>query len=84
MIPETCKNKTIDLYKCTEFPDKWEFDRHIMEDISAVDTTLFRYNDKWWLFTAVDQTDNISGCSTELFLYFTDDLFSGQMGKSPA
>jgi len=83
MIPETSKNKTIDLYKCTEFPDKWEFYRHIMDDISAVDTTLFRYNEKWWLFTAVDQTDNISGCSTELFLYYADDLFSGQWESHP-
>ncbi len=77
MIPETSKNKTIELYKCVDFPYRWEFERNIMENISAVDSTLFRFNNKWWLFTAIDQTANISGCSAELFLYYTDDLFSG-------
>ena len=83
MIPETCKNETIELYKCTEFPDKWEFERNIMENIYAVDTTLFHHNDKWWLFTAVDQTANVSGCSTELFLFFSDDIFSGRWESHP-
>ena len=83
MIPETCKNKTIELYKCIDFPYKWEFDRNIMGNLSAVDTTLFYYNNKWWLFTSLDQTDNISGCSTELFLFFTDDIFSDDWVSHP-
>lgn len=83
MIPETSKNRTIELYRCTDFPYKWEFERNIMENISAVDTTLFRYNNKWWLFTGIDQTPNISGCSTELFLFFTDDIFTGKWTSHP-
>jgi hypothetical protein len=83
MIPETSKNRTIELYKCNRFPDKWEFERNIMENISAVDTTLFQYNNKWWLFTAIDQTANISGCSAELFLFFTDDILSGKWESHP-
>jgi hypothetical protein len=83
MIPETSRNRTIELYKCSGFPDKWEFERNIMKNISAVDTTLFQYNNKWWLFTAVDQTDNISGCSAELFLFFTDDILSGKWESHP-
>jgi hypothetical protein len=77
MIPETSRNKTIELYKCTDFPYKWEFEMNIMENVSAVDSTLFNYNDRWWLFTAMDQTANISGCSAELFLFYADDIFSG-------
>lgn len=83
IIPETSKNKTIELYKCIDFPYKWEFDRNLMENLSAVDTTLFYYNNKWWLFTSLDQTDNISGCSTELFLFFTDDIFSDHWESHP-
>jgi hypothetical protein len=83
MIPETGKNKTIELYKSTGFPYKWEFERNLMENISAVDTTLFFYNNKWWLFTSVDQTGNVSGNSTELFLYFTDNIFSGKWEYHP-
>ncbi len=77
MIPETSKNRTIELYKCIEFPYKWEFEMNMMVNVSAVDSTLFHYNNKWWLFTAMDQTANISGCSAELFLFYADDMFSG-------
>jgi hypothetical protein len=83
MIPETFKNRTIELYKCIDFPYKWEFDRNIMENLSAADTTLFYYNNKWWLFTSLDQTDNISGCGTELFLFFTDNIFSDYWESHP-
>ncbi|MDF1561312.1 MAG: hypothetical protein P1P83_14065, partial [Bacteroidales bacterium] len=78
MIPETSQNRTIELYKCTEFPWKWEFERNIMEDISATDATLFYHEEKWWLFATVDRTNGISGCSTELFLFFSEDPFSGR------
>ena len=83
MIPETCKNRTIELYKCTQFPSEWVFVKNIMENLSAVDTTLFHFNNKWWLFTAIDQTENISGCSVELFLFFTDDILSGKWENHP-
>ena len=83
MIPETGKNQTIELYRCTDFPFKWEFKKNIMENVSAVDSTVFFYNNKWWLFTCLDQTANMSGNSTELFLFFSDDLFSDRWESHP-
>ena len=83
MIPETGKNKTIELYRCTDFPYKWEFVKNIMANVSAVDTTLFFYNNKCWLFTSIDQTGNISGNSTELFLFYSDDIFSDKWKNHP-
>jgi hypothetical protein len=83
MIPETSQNRTIELYKCTEFPWKWEFERNIMEDIAATDTTLIFYEEKWWLFATVDLTNGISGCSTELYLFYSDDPISGRWTSHP-
>jgi hypothetical protein len=83
MIPETSQNKTIELYKCTDFPNKWEFDRNIMENLSAVDSTTFYFDDKWWLFTSIDKTDDKVGASTELFLFFTENLLSGTWKSHP-
>jgi hypothetical protein len=83
MIPETSQNRTIELYKCTEFPWKWEFERNIMEDIAATDTTLFFHEEKWWLFATVDRTNGISGCSTELFLFYSEDPLSGKWTSHP-
>jgi hypothetical protein len=83
MIPETSQNKTIELFKCQDFPYKWEFTKKLMENLSAVDTTLFFHKNKWWLFTSIDETNNISGGSTELFLFFSDDLFSDVWESHP-
>jgi hypothetical protein len=83
MIPETSQDRTIQLFKCDEFPYKWVFAKNIMENICAVDTTLFFHKNKWWLFTCIDESDKNIGCSTELFLYFSDDLFSDEWHSHP-
>ncbi|MBN8655989.1 MAG: hypothetical protein J0M11_09650 [Anaerolineae bacterium] len=53
MLPETKENKTIELYRCKEFPDQWEHFRTIFPSIEAVDTTLHEYKGKWWMFVNV-------------------------------
>ena len=47
MCPETHKKKEIRIYKCLEFPNKWEFHKTLMRDVSAVDTNIFEYNGMW-------------------------------------
>lgn len=83
MIPETGGNRTIDLYKCIDFPGTWIFVKSIMEDVNAVDATLFKYNGKWWLFTVIDEINSSLDGSPELFLYFTDNLLSGTWASHP-
>jgi hypothetical protein len=84
MIPETCANNTIELYCCIDFPYKWEFVINLIEPISAVDSTLFFHDNKWWLFTSVEEKENGSTNYKELFLYFSDDLFSGNWHSHPS
>ena len=76
MIPETSKNKTIELYKCVEFPYNWQFTKNVFEDIVAVDTTLFFYNEIWWMFTSIDETKKSSN-HDELFIFYTNDPING-------
>jgi hypothetical protein len=83
MIPETSGNHTIELYRCKEFPDKWEFVMNLMEDVSAVDTTLFYYENMWWLFTNIDETNGKVNSSDELFLFFSKNLFSDKWERHP-
>jgi hypothetical protein len=83
MIPESCSNRTVDLYRCTQFPCDWEFERNIMEDVRAVDTTLFFYNKRWWLFTVLEEIEGMETCETELFLYYSDDIFKGEWKSHP-
>lgn len=83
MIPDTSQNKTIELYKCNSFPDKWELVKVLMNNIYAADTTLFYTNNKWWLFTSIDETGNNSGYDSELFLFFAEDFMSTEWKAHP-
>jgi hypothetical protein len=82
MIPETSENKTVELYKCDEFPGEWSFVMNLMENIFTVDTTLFFFNNKWWLFTAINETSNFSD-HVELFLYSSYNLFTTEWVPHP-
>ncbi len=83
MIPETMQNRTIGLYRCKKFPYEWEHQMNLMENVTAVDSTLFYHEQKWWLFTSIDETGSWHKPFNELFLFFTDDLFSGQWKPHP-
>lgn len=83
MVPETMQNKTIGLYRCKKFPSEWEHVMNLMENVTAVDSTLFYHEKKWWLFTSIDDTGTLEKPFNELFLFYTDDLFSGQWKHHP-
>jgi hypothetical protein len=82
MVPESAENGTIDLYECIEFPFKWEFKMSLMENVKAVDTTLLFYRGKWWLFTGISENEG-SFPEVELFLYFSDNLFTQNWKPHP-
>ncbi|NQY09674.1 MAG: hypothetical protein HRT71_09195 [Flavobacteriales bacterium] len=58
VIPEGKVNNNIELYKCLQFPFKWELEKVIMDDIAAIDTTVHFENGKYWLFTSVIPISN--------------------------
>ncbi len=82
MIPETAANNSVELYKCIDFPYSWSFQKNIFENIKAVDTTLFQYNNTWWLFTAMDETRKATK-NDELFLYYSEDPISQKWTPHP-
>ena len=75
MIPETASNKTIELYKCIDFPLKWELSKVLMDNVSAVDTTITKKDDKYWLFCNIKENEGASSCE-ELFLFYSESLTS--------
>ncbi len=82
MIPESGSNKTIELYKCVEFPDKWEFQMNLMENVRALDATVLFHNGKWWMFANIVENDGASSWD-ELFLFSSIDLFSNNWQPHP-
>jgi hypothetical protein len=70
MCPETCEIREIRLYKCTDFPLRWSFHKTLIEDVSAVDTNIYFFNDRWWLLTTIDSSD--IGDHSELHVFHSD------------
>ncbi len=82
MVPESMATGNISLYRCTKFPDQWEFHSHLMQDIVASDSTLHFHNGKWWLFTCIAQREHFSA-SDELYLFYADDFRSAEWTPHP-
>jgi hypothetical protein len=67
LIPESGENRTVELYRATAFPHRWELDRVLLSGLHAVDATLAEIDDTWWMFVNVAEP----GASTwdELHVY---------------
>jgi hypothetical protein len=50
MIPETAQNRTVELYRCVEFPLRWKLEKVLLDGVRLVDATVQRGADRWWLF----------------------------------
>ena len=49
LLPEAFKSGTLTLYRCVDFPRRWEPAARIDLDAPAVDATPFRHEGRWWL-----------------------------------
>lgn len=82
MIPETSENKSIDLYMCTTLPNQWVFQKTLMTNVLAVDSTLLYKDNIWWMFTTLQQEKGASK-NEELFIFFSDRFDSTDWKPHP-
>ena len=78
MIPESFGSGNIELYKCENFPYEWKFVKNLIPNLSGVDPTLLRYEDKWWLFIGTPSFENSSFSNEDLSIFFSEDLLNGK------
>jgi len=50
MLPESARNRRVELYRCVDFPLQWKRERVLLDDVRLVDATLYRTADRWWMF----------------------------------
>lgn len=81
MIPETKENNGVELYRCTSFPDQWEFEKTLIGNVYAVDATLVKARDKWWLFSNFQTEDGSTWDA--LHLYYADHPLSDKWTPHP-
>lgn len=75
LVPESAENNTIELYRCTRFPDQWSFVHNLMEGVKAYDATLHQQDGRWWLFANLVEVPGASSCD-ELFAFHADSPLS--------
>jgi len=71
MLPETHETLRIEVWRCTDFPLRWELAATALEGCSAVDSAIVRHNGAWWLFTNISR-GVIGDHRTELELFEID------------
>jgi len=67
MIPESYQTNTVRLYKAVNFPRQWVFLKDLLKGKEFIDSSIFYYDQKWWLFTTSIKNDI-------LHLYYANDL----------
>jgi len=70
MFPETYTANEVRVYKALNFPYNWKYVSTVLKGRFFVDSTVFRYNDTWWMFTG-------DGNNKYCYLYYSDNLTSG-------
>ena len=82
MIPESNTNRTLRLYRCTGFPDQWEWVMNLMEGKKYVDATLHFQDDLWWLFVNSGAHQTLSK-RDEVNLFYASDFRTTQWTPHP-
>lgn len=72
MIPETGENRSIELYRATEFPWKWELSKVLMEGAVFSDATVLFHDGLWWLFVTADWFGGAT--QDELSIFYSETL----------
>jgi hypothetical protein len=52
MIPETHTEPSIRLYKATDFPLKWTYEKDLLSGDIFISASVIHYNGMWWMFVS--------------------------------
>jgi hypothetical protein len=53
MVPESCQQRTVELFKAADFPRGWALERVLLTGVDAVDATILEHEGRFWLFANV-------------------------------
>jgi hypothetical protein len=82
MCPESSQNRDIRIYKCVEFPLRWDLAHIAINGVSAADTMLFEKGGKWWMLTNIDST-GIGDYRSELYVFSAASPFESEWRPHP-
>jgi hypothetical protein len=73
MIPESTGNRDVALYKCIDFPSRWERHATMLSGLELADATIIQRDGIYYLFGAT--RDGAGGYSDTLSLFYAHGFF---------
>jgi hypothetical protein len=73
MVPESSKSGQVTLYRCVDFPGKWERFAALVEGVEAADATIFQHDGLFYMMSAV--REDLGGYSDTLAIHHAPRLF---------
>jgi hypothetical protein len=70
-VPEAWQKRSVCLYVFDPLRQAWEQTATLINDFAAVDSTIFAYSGRWWLFC----TNHDDDVDSKLFLWHSPSLF---------
>lgn len=75
MIPEAHMETSVRLYRATDFPYRWTYERDLITGDHFISASVVRYKDMWWMFVARLGNETLR-------LFYAADL-KGQWNEHP-
>jgi hypothetical protein len=72
MVPESSKSGQVTLYRCVDFPGKWERCAALLEGVEAADATIFAHDGLFYMMSAV--REDLGGYSDTLAIHHAPRL----------
>jgi hypothetical protein len=79
MIPESGAENVVRLYRCENFPDRWNWIADLFHG-PAFDTSIYQDDGLWWFFTTLQDP---RGHGVALYLFYSESL-TGKWQYHPA
>ena len=67
MIPETHTEPSVRLYKATDFPLEWTYEKDLLSGDIFISASVAYYNETWWMFVSPEGNDTLR-------LFYASDL----------
>jgi hypothetical protein len=82
MLPESSENRALHVWRCVEFPLRWERVATVMKGLSIADCTIFEHQGLWWLFGNPDRL-GVGIHTSELHIFSARNPIDGSWQPHP-
>ncbi len=68
MVPETAEMRRIELWRCVDYPLRWQLEKTVLEGHNFVDPSICEYQGHWWLFLNASSHNSVDH-NSELHIF---------------